>query len=96
MIALAELPADVIGCYLSTMSDITIHLDPETDAALDEIATAMKRDRADVAADLLAGIAGREADIIAKIKRGLEDVREGRTISHEDAMARLRRTARGG
>lgn len=77
------------------MSDITIHLDPETDAALDEIATATKRDRADVAADLLAGIAGREADIFAKIKLGLEDVREGRTISHDEAVARLRRTARG-
>jgi predicted transcriptional regulator len=77
------------------MSDITIPLDPATDAALDEIAGATKRSRTDVAADLLAGIAGHEADIIAKIKRGLEDVQAGRTIDHDTAMARLRKTARG-
>ncbi|MGE0742693.1 MAG: ribbon-helix-helix protein, CopG family [Hyphomonadaceae bacterium] len=77
------------------MSNITIPLDSATDAALDEIADATKRSKSDVAADLLAGIAGREADIIAKIKRGLEDVRTGRTVEHADAMARLRKTARG-
>lgn len=77
------------------MSDITIHLDLATDAALDEIAIATKRNRTDVAADLLAGVAGREAEIIAKIKRGLDDVREGRTVGHEEAMERLRKTARG-
>lgn len=77
------------------MSDITIPLDPATDAALDEIANATKRDRTDVAADLLAGIAGHEAEIIAKIKRGLEEVRAGRTVEHAEAMARLRKTARG-
>jgi predicted transcriptional regulator len=77
------------------MSNITIHLDPATDAALDEIASATQRNRADVAADLLAGIAGREAEFIAKVKSGLKDARSGRMIDHEEAMARLRKTARG-
>jgi predicted transcriptional regulator len=77
------------------MSTLTIPLDPATEAALEEISVATKRPKADVAAELLAGFAKDEAHAIAAIKRGMADVAAGRTTSHDVAMARLRKTARG-
>ncbi len=77
------------------MTTLTIPLDPATEAALDEIAAATKRPKADVAATLLAELSRTEADTIAAIKRGMADVAAGRTTSHEEVMTRLRKTARG-
>jgi predicted transcriptional regulator len=45
--------------------------------------------RADTA---IANSAERELEIIQGIKRGLEDMRAGRTIPHKEAMRRLRAT----
>ena len=70
------------------MSTLTIPLDPATEAALDQIAAATRRARSDIAAELLAGFARDEAATIAAIGRGMADVAAGRTVSHEDAMAR--------
>ncbi|MES1200953.1 MAG: CopG family transcriptional regulator [Pseudomonadota bacterium] len=77
------------------MTDLTIPVDSATDTALDEIATATKRSKAAVAADLLSQFVRDEADVVAAILRGRADVDAGRTTAHEDAMARLRKTARG-
>jgi predicted transcriptional regulator len=68
-------------------------VDSATEAALDEIAAATQRPKADVAAELLAGFARNEALTVAAIKRGMADVAAGRTTSHDAAMARLRKTA---
>jgi predicted transcriptional regulator len=51
------------------MTELTIPLDSATDAALDQIASASKRSKVDVAADLLAGLARDEADTVAAILR---------------------------
>jgi len=77
------------------MTDLTITLDAATEAALDEIAAATKRAKADIVAEALAAFVRDEAETIAAIKRGMADVAAGRTVSHEEAMARLRKTARG-
>lgn len=77
------------------MSALTITIDHATEAALDEIAAATRRTKADIAAEALAAFVRDEAETIAAIKRGMADVAAGRTVSHEDAMARLRKTARG-
>ena len=77
------------------MTDLTISLDAATEAALDEIAATTKRAKADIAAEALATFVRDEVETIAAIKRGVADVAAGRTVSHEDAMARLRKTARG-
>jgi predicted transcriptional regulator len=76
------------------MTDLTIPLDAATEAALDEIAATTKRPKADIAAEALAAFVRDEAETIAAIKRGVADVAAGRTTSHDDAMARLRKTAR--
>lgn len=77
------------------MTNLTISLDAATEAALEEIAATTKRAKADIAAEALAAFVRDEAETIAAIKGGMADVAAGRTVSHEDAMARLRKTARG-
>lgn len=77
------------------MTTLTIPLDPASAAALDEIAAATKRSKTDIVAEAVAAFAKDEAKNIAAIKRGIADVAAGRTTSHEDAMKRLRKTARG-
>jgi len=77
------------------MTDITLPIDAATDSALDRIAAATRRDKLSVAADALAAFAREEAEIIDGIMRGMADVEAGRTVSHEAAMARLRKSAFG-
>ncbi|HVK80038.1 MAG TPA: hypothetical protein VM915_05445 [Verrucomicrobiae bacterium] len=64
------------------MSDLTVPIDPVTDAALEEIAAARKRPKGAIAAEALAAYARHEAEIMAKIRRGQEDVRAGQFGSH--------------
>lgn len=77
------------------MATLTIPLDSATEAALDEIAAATKRPKADIVAQAIADFVKDEAETVAAIKRGMADVAAGRTTSHEAAMTRLRKTARG-
>ena len=77
------------------MVDITLPIDAATDAALDRIATATRRDKSAIAADALGAYARHEAETIAAIQRGMGDAAADRTVSHADAIGRLRRTARG-
>jgi predicted transcriptional regulator len=77
------------------MTNITLPIDAATDSALERIAAATQRDKVKVAADALAAFAQDEAEIIDGILRGMADVAAGRTVSHEEAMERLRKTAFG-
>lgn len=70
------------------MSAITITVDPATEAKLDEIAAATKRGKNEIVADAVAAFAEHEAQVVAKIKRGMEDVRAGRTVPHDEVMRR--------
>ncbi|HYD87667.1 MAG TPA: ribbon-helix-helix protein, CopG family [Vitreimonas sp.] len=72
------------------MSAITIPLDPDTEAKLDEIAAATKRGKSEIVADAVAAFARDEAETIAKIKRGMADVEAGRTVPHEQVMREMR------
>lgn len=71
------------------MASVTITLDPDTEAALDSIAEATQKGKDQILAEALASIVHDEAEIIAKIKRGLADVEAGRTTPHEEAMAEM-------
>lgn len=77
------------------MTDITLPIDAAADSALERIAAATRRDKRTVGADALAAFAQEEAEIIDGSLRGMADVEAGRTVSHEEAMARLRKTAFG-
>ncbi len=77
------------------MSDMSITLDPTTEAALERVAKASNRPKETVLAEAVAAFVRDEDEIVAAILRGRADVDAGRTISHEGAMARFRKTARG-
>lgn len=51
-----------------------------------------RRSRSLLAAEAVEAYVDRELAIIEGIERGLADAKAGRTVSHEDAMASLRRT----
>lgn len=69
------------------MSAITIPLDPATEAALDEIAAASSRTKAEVAADLLAGSAQHVAELHELVREAREDIAAGRVHSRDDVAA---------
>lgn len=68
---------------------MTIRVRPEVKAKLNEIAVATRRSKSFLAGEALAAYVERELEIIEGIQRGLEDVKAGRTVSHEEATARL-------
>ncbi|WP_404405396.1 CopG family ribbon-helix-helix protein [Pelagibacterium halotolerans] len=68
---------------------LTVRISPETKAKLDRIAELTQRSKSFLAAKALDAYATRELEICEKIQEGIEDVKAGRVVSHEDAMAEL-------
>ena len=74
-----------------TTTTMTIRLDPQLKAKLGRLAEGTRRSRSFLAAEAVETYVDRELAIIEGIERGLADVETGRTVSHEDAMASVRR-----
>jgi predicted transcriptional regulator len=72
---------------------LTIRLPNKTKKQLGQLAAQTNRTKSYLAGEAIAAYVARELDIMSGIKRGLADMRAGRTVSHADAMARLRATA---
>jgi len=79
------------GDEMTTSTTMTIRLDPQLKAKLGKLADGTRRSRSFLAAEAVETYVDRELAIIEGIERGLADVEAGRTVSHEDAMASLRR-----
>jgi predicted transcriptional regulator len=78
-----------------TMSDrntITIELPEVTNEQLGRLSERTKRAKSILAADAIADYVARELETVAGIERGLADMRAGRVVPHDEAMARLRQT----
>jgi predicted transcriptional regulator len=73
---------------------LTVRIPPELKERLGELAERTQRTRSFLAGEAIAGYVERELDIIAGIERGVEDMKAGRVVPHDEAMARLRRTIR--
>jgi predicted transcriptional regulator len=71
---------------------LTVRLTPEVKQLLGRLADATHRTKSVLAAEAIAAYVAREADIIEGIERGLEDMRTGRLMPHDRAMARLEAT----
>jgi predicted transcriptional regulator len=71
---------------------MTIRLDPQLKAKLGRLADGTRRSRSFLAAEAVEAYVDHELAIIDGIERGLADAKAGRTVSHEDAMASVRRT----
>ncbi len=78
---------------MSTQSEtVTVRLDSATKSRLEQLAQHTRRTKSFLAGEAIAGYVERELAIVEGIKRGLEDVKAGRTVPHEEAMKRLRAT----
>lgn len=68
---------------------ITVRLPQEIEDKLGRLASSTRRTKSFLAGEAIAGYVRRELEIIEGINRGLDDVREGRVVPHEQAMDEL-------
>jgi predicted transcriptional regulator len=68
---------------------MTIRLSSETKAELGLLANATRRSKSFLAAEAVAAYVARERGIIEGIERGLADMKAGRTIPHDAAIAEV-------
>lgn len=73
------------------MSSTTMTIRVSTDLRdrLDRLAADTRRSRSFLAAEAVEAYVARELAIVEGVVEGLEDVRNGRTVAHDDAMAEL-------
>ncbi|MDR2213729.1 MAG: CopG family transcriptional regulator [Pseudomonadales bacterium] len=75
---------------MTATTTMTIRVSAETKSKLERIATDTQRSQSFLAAEAVSAYVERELEIIDGIKRGMADVREGRVVSHAEAVARMR------
>ncbi len=75
---------------MSTSTTLTVRLSPEVKDRLGELAARTRRTKSFLAGVAIAAYLARELAIVEALERGLDDVRAGRVIPHEDAMRRIR------
>lgn len=68
---------------------MTIRVSADIKEKLDRLAADTRRSRSFLAAEAVSAYVARELAIVEGISEGLEDVRKGRTVSHEEAMSEL-------
>ncbi|WP_313194075.1 CopG family ribbon-helix-helix protein [Shinella zoogloeoides] len=68
---------------------MTIRVSTDIKEKLDRLAADTRRSRSFLAAEAVSAYVARELAIVEGIGEGLEDVRNGRTVSHEEAMSEL-------
>ncbi len=68
---------------------MTIRVSTDLKERLDRLAADTRRSRSFLAAEAVEAYVARELAIVDGIHEGLGDVRSGRTIAHDDAMAEL-------
>jgi predicted transcriptional regulator len=78
-----------MGNRMPTSTTLTVGLKPAVKQQLGRLADATRRTKSFLAAEAIAADVTREADILAGIERGLDDMRAGRLVPHDEAMARL-------
>ena len=71
---------------------LTVRLTPELKARLDKLAEQTHRTKSFLAGEAIGNYVERELEIVAGIERGLDDMRAGRVVPHEDVMADIEAT----
>ena len=66
---------------------LTVRLSAELKDRLGELAERTRRTRSYLAGEAIAGYVARELQIVAGIERGLDDMKAGRVVPHEEVMA---------
>ena len=68
-----------------------VHLTPEQEAELSELATRKGRNANELAQEVIGFYLEHEARFMEAVKRGLESLDRGEYVSHEDVGARIDR-----
>ena len=66
---------------------LTVRLTPELKARLGKLAERTQRSKSFLAGEAIGNYVERELEIVAGIERGLDDIKAGRVVPHEDVMA---------
>jgi len=74
---------------MSNTTTVTIRLDSKIKDKLDSLAEATQRSKSFLAAQAVTDYVNREAAILEGIEAGLEDMRAGRVIPHDQAIDRV-------
>ncbi|HVV93636.1 MAG TPA: CopG family transcriptional regulator [Hyphomicrobiales bacterium] len=74
---------------MAATTTVTIRVSPEVKEKLGRLARDTRRSRAFLAAEAVADYVDRELEIIEGIERGRADVRAGRVVPHEQAVAEV-------
>jgi predicted transcriptional regulator len=77
---------------MTASTTLTVRLTPAVKQQLGRLADATRRTRSFLAAEAITAYVAREAEIIAGIERGLDDMRTERLVPHQEAMNRLEAT----
>jgi predicted transcriptional regulator len=72
---------------MSDSTVVSVRLDKATKARLDKLAAATRRSKSFLAGEAITAYVERELAIVEGIQEGLEDMKAGRVVPHEDAMA---------
>ena len=75
-----------------TDTTLTVRLPQAIDRQLDDLSKSTKRSKAVLAEEAITHFVRFEAEIVAGIKRGIEDAAAGRVVPHDAAMERIRAT----
>jgi predicted transcriptional regulator len=75
---------------MTKTATITIRVSPETKTKLGKLAKDTRRKSSALAAEALSAYVERELAIVADVKRGLDDVKTGRVVPHEQVVAEAR------
>ena len=81
-----------IGGTASTT--LTVRLPPALKDRLGKLAEQTRRTKSFLAGEAIARYVGRELEIVAGIERGLDDMKAGRVVPHEDVVADIEATIR--
>lgn len=73
---------------------LTVRLSPELKARLAQLAERTRRTKSFLAEEAIAGYVERELQIVAGIERGLEDMKAGRVVPHDDVMTAMNATVK--
>lgn len=68
---------------------MTIRVSTDLKERLDRLAADTRRSRSFLAAEAVEAYVARELAIIDGVNEGLADIRNGRTVTHDDAVAEL-------
>lgn len=71
----------------SDSTTLTLRLTPELKDRLDKLAQRTRRSKSFLAGEAIADYVARELAIVAGIESGIEDVKAGRVVPHDKAVA---------